>query len=108
MTASTAQTKESLHSELFASLASLLRSYTGLHGLHRNGVAAVEYREKIIRVRSGEEWLTLARDHEIITWTRENGSAGTVELTEAGNLRAAVVEQPMDLAAEQWARELMQ
>ncbi|MGA3032491.1 MAG: transcriptional regulator [Terracidiphilus sp.] len=108
MTASALQTTESLHNELWTSLASLLRSYTALHGLHRNGAAAVEHSEKIIRVCHGEKFLVLARDHEIITWTRENGNKGIVELTEAGNLRASDVEQPMDLAAEHWARELMQ
>jgi hypothetical protein len=32
---------------------------------------------------------------------------GTMELTESGTLRSATNEEAMDLAAEQWARELM-
>ena len=107
MTASALQTTESLHNELWTSLASLLRSYTALHGLHRNGAAAVEHSEKIIRVCHGEKFLVLARDHEIITWTRENGSSGRMEISETGRLRSGASEEEMDLAAEAWARELM-
>ena len=43
-----------------------------------------------------------------VTWTRENGSSGTLEFTEHGTLRGAAGEEAMDLAAEPWARELMQ
>ncbi len=32
---------------------------------------------------------------------------GTMELTEAGNLRSGTNEEAMDLTAEQWAREIM-
>jgi len=48
------------------------------------------------------------RRREIITWMRENGDSGTLELAAAGTLRAAEDEQAMDLTAEFWARELMQ
>jgi hypothetical protein len=33
---------------------------------------------------------------------------GTLELTESGTLRSSTQEEAMDLAAEQWAREIMQ
>ena len=97
-----------LFSELFSSLASLLRSYTALHGLPRSQQATLEHDHTTIRVFHGEKSLVLTRHHEIITWARENGNKGTAELTEAGNLRASDSEQPMDLAAEHWVRELMQ
>ena len=96
-----------LFAELFASLASLLRSYTAAHGLHLKREAAVELTEEKITVRHNEKWLRLIRNHAILSWTRENGSMGTLELTEAGTLRSASHEEAMDLAAEQWAREIM-
>lgn len=100
--------EEQLHSELFASFVSLLRSYTALHGLPSGRQASVESNPESIRVSHGERCLTLTRHHQIVTWTRENGDRGTFEVTKAGNLRIADREQAMDLAAEHWARELMQ
>jgi hypothetical protein len=96
-----------LFAELWTSLASLLRSYTAAHGLHLKREAAVELTEKTITVRHGEKWLRLIRNHAILTWKRENGSMGTLELTESGTLRSSTHEEAMDLAAEQWAREIM-
>jgi hypothetical protein len=98
---------EALYAELWTSLASLLRSYTAAHGLHSNREAAVELTEEEITVRHGKKRLGLHRNHAILTWTRENGSMGTMELTESGTLRSAGHEEAMDLAAEQWAREIM-
>jgi hypothetical protein len=97
-----------LFAELFASLGSLLRSYTAAHGLHSKREAAVDLTEDQIAVRHGEKWLRIIRNHEILTWTRENGSMGKLELTASGTLRSGTHEQAMDLAAEQWAREIMQ
>lgn len=96
-----------LVAEFWISLASLLRSYTAVHGLHSRREAAVELTEEKITVRYNEKWLRLDRNHAILTWTRENGSMGTLELTESGTLRSGTQEEAMDLAAEQWARELM-
>ena len=96
-----------LFAELWTSLASLLRSYTAVHGLHSKHEAAVELTEDTIIIRHGKKWLRLIRDHAILTWTRENGTKGTMELTESGTLRSGTQEEAMDLAAEQWARGLM-
>jgi hypothetical protein len=93
--------------ELWISLASLLRSYTAVHGLHDNRLATVEAVEEEIRVRHGEKWLRLEREVARVTWTRENGSSGKMEITESGRLRDGMNEEEMDLAAEAWARELM-
>ena len=93
--------------ELWISLASLLRSYTAAHGLHNHRHAAVETGEDQIMVRYEAKWLRLERDVAIVTWTRENGSSGTVEISESGRLRSGTSEEEMDLAAEAWARELM-
>jgi hypothetical protein len=97
--------------ELWVSLASLLRSYTSIHGLSGNREAELEWDEAQIRVRSAEKWLNLQRDGSRVTWMRENGESGALELTEAGQLRGTGTggagEEEMDMAAEAWARELM-
>jgi cell division inhibitor SulA len=93
--------------ELWISLASLLRSYTAAHGLHDNHLAIVEADGEEITVRHEEKWLRIERNHAILTWTRENGSSGRLEISESGKLRSGTSEEEMDLAAEAWARELM-
>jgi len=93
--------------ELWVSLASLLRSYTAAHGLNGNRQATVELGEQRITVRHGDAWLELNRVGPAITWRREDGRSGTLELTEAGRLRAGEHEEEMDMTAEAWARELM-
>lgn len=97
-----------LYAELWVSLASLLRSYTAAHGLNGNRQATVELGENKIVVRCAEQWLTLERDGALVAWSRENGSTGTLEMTEHGRLRADTTEEELDMAAEAWARELMQ
>jgi len=42
-----------------------------------------------------------------VNWQREDGSTGKTEFTEAGRLRSDAGEEEMDMAAEDWARELM-
>jgi hypothetical protein len=100
--------------ELWVSLASLLRSYTAAHGLNRNRQATVELGEERITVRHGDAWLDLERNGSQVRWTREDGTAGTLELTESGRLRTGSEgtneggrEEEMDMVAEKWARELM-
>ena len=97
-----------LYVELWVSLASLLRSYTAAHGLNGNRQATVELGEEQITVRHGNKWLDLKRSGVEVSWQREDGQSGMLELTEAGQLRSAAGEEEMDLAAEAWARELMQ
>jgi len=101
---------ERVYAELWVSLASLLRSYTAAHGLNGDRQATVELGEERITVRHAEKWLDLdlQRIGERVSWLRENGSSGVLELTEAGTLRSKTGEEEMDLAAEAWARELMQ
>jgi hypothetical protein len=120
----------SVYAELWVSLASLLRSYTAAHGLNGNRQATVELGETRIVVRHGEHWLDLEREGAVVKWMREDGSDGTLELTEAGRLRSrdprsqnrdldrdldrdlghpvsSEGEEEMDMMAEAWARELM-
>ena len=102
-----AATDSRVFAELWISLASLLRSYTAAHGLHDNRHATIAADEEEISVRHGEKWLRLERDLAIVTWTRENGSSGRMEISDSGRLRSGASEEEMDLAAEAWARELM-
>jgi hypothetical protein len=103
----TANTKQ-LWVELWVSLASLLRSYTAVHGLSANRQASIEHNEDRILARHGNKWLELNRNCATIAWKREDGNQGTLKLTETGRLQTDSNEEEMDLAAEQWARELMQ
>jgi len=98
---------EHIYTELWVSLASLLRSYTAAHGLNGNRQATVELGENKIVVRHAENWLSLERSGAQIAWTRENGSGGTLELNEHGRLRANTTEEDLDMAAEAWACDLM-
>lgn len=103
-----------LYAELWVSLASLLRSYTAAHGLNGNRQATVELGEDRIVVRHAEKWLALTRTGAQVAWTRENKSGGVLEFTPDGCLRivapqdAAPQQEQLDMAAEAWARELMQ
>ena len=99
---------EQVYVELWVSLASLLRSYTAAHGLNGNRQATVELGEERITVRHGDRWLDLQRSGAQVTWQREDKRSGMLELTEAGRLRSRSGEEEMDIAAEAWARELMQ
>lgn len=99
---------EQLYGELWVSLASLLRSYTAAHGLNGDRQATVELGEERITVRHGDRWLDLKRNGAQTSWTREDGRNGMLELTESGRLRSAGGEEELDMAAEAWARELMQ
>ena len=102
-------TTDQLYVELWVSLASLLRSYTAAHGLNKTTQATVELGEEQIMVRHGDAWLDLERDGALVRWSRPDGKAGIMELTEAGRLKAddGKHEEEMDIVAEAWARELM-
>lgn len=102
---------EPVYTELWVSLASLLRSYTALHGLSRNRVAMIESDGVLIRAHHEKKQLELRRNGTSVTWMRENGISGRLEMTAAGRLRNTsnntMHEEEMDMAAEAWARELM-
>ena len=100
---------DEVYVELWVSLASLLRSYTAAHGLNGNRQATVELGEERILVRHGDDWLDLHRSGAEVKWQREDGRTGVLEFTEHGRLRETESnEEEMDMAAERWARELMQ
>jgi hypothetical protein len=100
--------------ELWISLASLLRSYTALHGMIASKQVTVEQDEHRILVRCGTNWLELERNGAVIQGRRADGRNGTMEFTETGRLRSGLNveeeqgEEEMDMTAESWARDLMQ
>ena len=96
-----------LWGELWISLVSLLRSYCAAHGLHSGLQATFELDEDRIIARYRDRCLELDRSGAAVTWKREDGSSGTLQLTEAGRLLGPAGEDEMDMAAEAWARELM-
>jgi hypothetical protein len=108
VTAARVRMADKVWSELWASLASLLRSYTAAHGLSGNRQATVELEEENIIVHHGAKWLRLERSNAFVTWTRDNGARGQFELTEHARIRSTTGEEELDLAAEAWARDLMQ
>jgi hypothetical protein len=67
----------------------------------------VEQDKDRIVAQHGSKWLELGRHGATITWKREDGNWGTLELTDTGRLLSHSGEEEMDLAAEAWARELM-
>jgi cell division inhibitor SulA len=100
-----------VYAELWISLASLLRSYTAVHGLKGNRVATIEADDASIVAGHEKKQLELRRSHAAVSWMRENGDSGWLELTLDGRLRQTdsngTREEEMDMAAEAWARELM-
>ncbi len=106
---------EHVFAELWTSLASLLRSYTAAHGLHRHRLAVIESDDSLIVAQHGAKRLELRRSGMAVAWMRENGSSGRLEITAAGHLRSTtpnglsngVNEEEMDMAAEAFARDLM-
>ena len=93
-----------LHTELWTSWASLLRSYAAAHGLNAPQHAVVEVSAAEITLRVGPHWLRFtpaqveASQHPPQPfYLNENGT-----VTLAGN-----PEEEMDIAAERFARELL-
>lgn len=98
---------EQLYRELWVSLASLLRSYSAVHGLNREVQADVDANEHRILARAGDKWLALERVGSAIRLQRDDGKDWTAELTGNGRIMFGEEWEEMDMAAESWARELM-
>jgi hypothetical protein len=97
-----------LFAELWISLTSLLSSYTAAHCLNSHCYATVDLEEDKIAVRNAGKRLDLVRSDANVVWMRENGQGGDLQLTLGGGLRGPAGEQALDIAAEAWARGLMQ
>ncbi len=97
-----------VYTELWTSLASLLRSYTSAHGLHTGRQASVEVSAGAILVRVGERSLRLTHEAGEGRWQREQGPATAFILGLDGAVISGKATEEMDIVAERLAREIMQ
>jgi hypothetical protein len=95
---------KSIHTELWTSWASLLRSYAAAHGLNSRHHAVVEVGADEITLRVSSKWLRFT--HETIQDSEGNQTG--FSLQEDGTVKLNGVAEEMDLAAERLAREMMQ
>jgi hypothetical protein len=96
--------KTNLQTELWTSWASLLRSYAAAHGLNSTQHAVVEVSADEITLRVGSRWLRFTQ-HQM---QPSDAPAVPFALNENGTVTIKNdAEQEMDIAAEQFARELL-
>jgi hypothetical protein len=93
-----------LHTELWISWASLLRSYAAAHGLNRNNFAVLEFGEDEIILRFGPRWTRFTRTEQ----QSSDGRTTPFALNLDGTVTLNGKIEPIDFAAEQITRELMQ
>jgi hypothetical protein len=93
-----------LHTELWISWASLLRSYAAAHGLNSNNFAVLEFGEDEIILRFGPRWTRFTHSEQQSSDGRTTPFALNLDGTVTLNARI----EPIDFAAEQITRELMQ
>ena len=94
----------SLHTELWTSWASLLRSYAAAHGLNSRYNAVIEVGADDITLRVASRWLHFTHD----LMEDSDGNRSGFKLQEDGTVKIEGIAQEMDLAAERLAREMMQ
>jgi DNA-binding transcriptional regulator PaaX len=92
-----------LHTELWTSWASLLRSYAAAHGLNSRYHAVVEVGANEITLRVADRWLHFT--HDLVQDSQGNRSSFSLE--EDGTVKLNETTEEMDLAAERLAREIM-
>jgi hypothetical protein len=92
-----------LHTELWTSWASLLRSYAAAHGINSRHHAVVEVGADEITLRVASRWLRFT--HE--TLQDSEGNQTGFSLQEDGTVKLNGIAEEMDLAAERLAREMM-
>jgi hypothetical protein len=93
-----------IHTELWTSWASLLRSYAAAHGLNSKHHAVVEVGADEITLRVNNKWLRFTHD----TIQDSEGNQTGFSLQEDGTVKLNSITEEMDLAAERLAREMMQ
>ena len=93
-----------LHTELWTSWASLLRSYAAAHGLNSTHHAVVEVSANEITLRVNDRWLRFTPTE----MHHSNAPAQPFALNENGTVTLNhQPEQEMDIAAEHLAREML-
>jgi hypothetical protein len=93
-----------LHTELWISWASLLRSYAAAHGLNSNNFAVIEFGADEIILRFGSRWTRFTHDQQ----QNSEGTQSAFALNEDGTVTLDGKIDEMDFAAERITRELMQ
>ena len=93
-----------LHTELWTSFASQIRSYGAAHGLNSTHQAVVEISSDLILLRVGTRWLRFTPTE----MTYDTGHNEPFHLNENGTVTAGDVTEDMDFTAERLTRELMQ
>ncbi len=95
---------KALHTELWTSWASLLRSYAAAHGLNGKHHAVVEVSADEITLRVNDRWLRFSATE----MQHSDKAPVSFALMEDGNVRIAGADtEEMDLAAERLAREML-
>ncbi len=95
---------QALHTELWTSWASLLRSYAAAHGLNAPQHAVVEVSASEITLRVGPHWLRFTPT----SLDAGSGSTTPFHLNEDGTVTLGDnAPEEMDVAAERFARELL-
>ena len=92
-----------LHTELWTSWASLLRSYTGAHGLNSTHHAVIEVGPTEIILRVDTRWLRFTHT----SLSDSNNNRTNFSLQENGTVTLGESNEEMDLVAERLAREMM-
>ncbi|MEO6924528.1 MAG: transcriptional regulator [Bryocella sp.] len=97
-------TSSQLHTELWTSWASLLRSYAAAHGLNAAQHAVVEVSAEEITLRVGSRWVRFSQSAVEFSDAAAKGFA----LLEDGTVSVAGgAPEEMDIAAELFAREIL-
>ena len=95
---------ERLHTELWTSWASLLRSYAAAHGLNATQHAVVEVSADEITLRVGSRWLRFTEN----TMQPSDEPAVDFTLNENGTITLNhQPEQEMDIVAEELTRNML-
>ena len=94
---------QALHTELWTSWASLLRSYSAAHGMNSQQHAVVEVGADEIVLRAGAHWLRFTR----ASMLSDTASPVPFALQEDGTVCLGDLREEMDIVAEKIAREIL-
>ena len=93
-----------LHTELWTSWASMLRSYAAAHGMNSPVHAVVEVSADEIILRAGQRWQRFTPS----VITSDTAASLTFTLEDDGSVRIGnAPAEEMDMAAERFTREIL-
>ena len=96
--------ESNLHTELWTSFASMIRSYGAAQGFNSRHQAIVEVGSDEILLRVGTRWLRITPGE----MTEDNNRSQPFHLNVDGTVTIGAVTEEMDFTAERLTRELMQ